>query len=346
MMERTRGGRLVSFWIPALLLCAGLGSCTGVDTPPGDGEGTSGTVTQASLEDRVRIELDDLTARTSMHAKHLPTGREISVRGDDPMNTLSVIKIPVMVFAFREVEAGRFDMQARYRVAPRDLRRGSGILQQFEVGLEPTYRDLIGQMIATSDNTATDILIDALGMDRINEMLEGLGYADTRLRMTTGELFRETWIRADSGNTSMTDREVFEAGFPSGEGSDDMFFALEGDSTAWLGRSTAREMSRLLEQMLAGELTSEPSVDEMFDILDDQMYNSRIPQRIRFDARIAHKTGDWPPFGANDVGVLFFDGGPIVLSVFTNQNLGDFIEVEATIGRIAELLVQEWGGGR
>ena len=56
-------------------------------------------------------------------------------------------------------EAGQLDLDARYRVRPEDLRRGSGILRTFTPGMEPTYLDLITQMIVTSDNSATDIMI-------------------------------------------------------------------------------------------------------------------------------------------------------------------------------------------
>ena len=69
------------------------------------------------------------------------------------------------------------------------MRRGSGLLQTFAPGIEPTYRDIITQMIITSDNSATDIMIDTVGLDRVNQLLEDLGYPETRLQYTTGELF-------------------------------------------------------------------------------------------------------------------------------------------------------------
>ncbi|MEX0836781.1 MAG: serine hydrolase, partial [Gemmatimonadota bacterium] len=292
---------------------------------------------------RVAARLDELDAISSLYAKHLPTGREIAIRADRPMNTLSVIKIPVMVQAFRDAEAGRLDMSERYTVGVDDMRRGSGLLQTFAPGLTPTLGDLIAQMIMTSDNTATDMVIEAVGLERVNELLVSEGYEQTRLGMTTGDLFREVWIRADPTSVSMTDREVFEAGFPSDEASGARSFELEGDSTAWLGRTTAREMSQLLEQLLEGELAGEAATGRMLDILGGQLYTSRLPQRIRWQGvGVAHKTGDWPPIAGNDVGILFYDGGPTVVSVFTNQNTGDFFELEAALGLIAEDIVGAW----
>ena len=61
-----------------------------------------------------------------------------------------------MILAYRDAEAGRLDLDARYRVRPEDMRRGTGLLQTFAAGIAPTYRDIITQMIVTSDNSATD----------------------------------------------------------------------------------------------------------------------------------------------------------------------------------------------
>jgi beta-lactamase class A len=296
-----------------------------------------------SLEEKIGERLDALNAKSSLYAQHLPSGQEVAVRADDAMNTLSVIKIPIMVLAYRDAEQGTLYLDERYEVQPEDMRRGSGVLQTFAIGLNPTYRDLITQMIITSDNTATDILIEKLGLERVNEMLDELGYKDTRLQTTIGRLFRRVWELLDPANASLSDREVFERRFPTDEGAMERSFAFEGNSAEWLGRSTAREMSRLLEQIYQAELASREHSDEMIEILKKQLYSSRLPLRVRFRATVAHKTGDWAPHAGNDVGILFHEGGPTVVSVFVNQNRGDFLEVETTIGRIAEDLITAWG---
>jgi len=295
-----------------------------------------------SLRNRVQARLDSLHARTSLYARHLPTGREIAIRADEPMNTLSVIKLPIMVLAFQDAEDGRLDLDARRRMTADDLRRGSGLLQTFSFGLEPTLRDLITQMIITSDNTATDMMIREVGLDRVNDWLVREGYAQTRLLRTTGDLFREVWISADPANAALTDREVFERGFPRDSLASARSFALEGDSARWLGRTTAREISRLLEDLYAGRVSSSEHATEMVGILERQFYDTRLPRFLGSRARIAHKTGDWPPIAGNDVGILFYPGGPTVVSVFTNQNTGDFVALEETLGRIALDLVEAW----
>ena len=295
-----------------------------------------------ALLGRIEAALDALPAKSSLYAKHLPTGREIAVRADVPMNTLSVIKLPVMVLAYRDAEAGRLDLDARYKVLPEDLRRGSGLLQSFAPGLEPTYRDVVTQMIVTSDNTATDIMIERLGLDRVNALLSERGYTQTRLNATTGLLFRRVWEQLDPAYASLTPAEVFAKGFPEDPEASARSFVFEGESAEWLGRSTARETARLLEEIHEAKLASRISSDEMLDILRRQFYDSRLP-RFLPNVEIAHKTGDWPPIAGNDVGILFHPGGPTIVAVYVNQNRGDFDEVEKTIGEIARWLVQAWG---
>lgn len=295
----------------------------------------------------IQARLDSLPAHSTFYAKQLSTGREVAIRADEPMNTASVIKIPVMILAFRDADAGRLDLDERYTIRAEDLRRGTGLLQGFAVGLSPTLRDLITQMIITSDNTATDIMIGKVGLARVNHMLDSLGYRETRLRTTVGQAFRGLWELADPKNAAMTDREVFERGSPSDTGAARRNHAFVLDSAKWLGRTTAREISHLLEQLELGQLASAKSTQEMRRILRQQVYTSRLPQRVRFRVSMGHKTGDWPPLLGNDVGIMYAPppSGPIVMAVFTNDNSGGFFELEATEGRIAEDVLNAWGGG-
>src|SRR5690606_30563177 len=114
--------------------------------------GTSGLSAQ-TLESDLAAMLGKLQAKSSVYAKHLPSGKTVGIRADQPMNTLSVIKIPIMIQVFRDVEAGRLKLTDRHAIKAEELRRGSGILQTFDAGLVVTVRDLVEQMIITSDNT-------------------------------------------------------------------------------------------------------------------------------------------------------------------------------------------------
>lgn len=291
----------------------------------------------------IQEQLDALDAKTAFFAKHLVSTKTVAVRADDPVNTLSVIKLAIMLLAYRDAEAGALDLDQRYQIRDEDFRRGSGLLQTFAPDLQPTYRDLITQMIITSDNTATDILIARLGLARVNTMLAALGYRETKLHKTIGQLFRRVWELVDPANSSLSDRAVYERGFPTDSNAAARRFAFEGDPREWLGCTTARETAHLLEQIQNGEIASRASSDAMLAILQEQFYRSRLPQRIAFRAAIAHKTGDWSPIAGHDVGIIYSASGPMVVALFVSQNRGDFFEVEATHGRIAEALLDAWG---
>ena len=306
--------------------------------------GQAETPAPLDLAGRIQARLDSLPAISSIYAKDLKTGREIAIRADVPMNTASVIKMPVMIRAYRDAQAGKLDLDARHVIRPEELRRGSGLVQTFAPGLNPTLRDLITQMIITSDNTATDIMIATTGLDRVNGMLDSLGYTATRLRMTTGDLFKWIWVLTDSANAKMTAREVFVRGFPGDTGGERRIFRIAEDSAYWLGSMTARETGRILEDLQGGKLADSAGTAEMLGILQQQFYSSRLPQRLSFKAPIGHKTGDIPPVLGNDVGIIYAPSGPIVIAVFTNLNRGDFFDVEAAIGNIAKDLATEWGG--
>ena len=323
-----------------LFLALALGACRFVELAPPRRHSPS---TTPDLQADLAGHLDSLRARTSLYAKDLATGREIAIRADEPMNTASVVKLAIMVLAYRDAEAGRLDLEARRPLQPEDFRGGSGVLQQFGAGLQPTYRDLVTQMIVTSDNTATDIMIGTVGLDRVNRMLDSLGYVETRLRTTTGAAFRGTWELVDSANAKLTDREVFERGFPRDTGAPARNLAYTQDSTRWLGRTTARETGRLLEQIERGELAGPGATEAMRQTLLGQVYDSRLPARLPEGVRVGHKTGDWPPALANDVGIIYTARGPIVVAVFGSDNRGDYLALEGAIGVVARDLFDAWG---
>lgn len=322
----------------ALAFGVGAGCSSGGDAGSRGGDRDAET----SLHTRVEARLDSLDAETSAYLEHLPTGRVVAIRADRPMNSLSVIKVAVMARAFADAEAGRLDLGARHSVTPEDMRPGSGLLQTFQPGVRPTLRDLVTQMIITSDNTATDMVLDRVGMDRVNGLLDSLGYDQTRLRMTTGDVFHHLWIWKDSSYADSSRSSLFARGTPGGPDAAERAFAFEGDSTEWLGRMTASEVGDFLERIYRDSLVSPEASDAMLDILSQQFYSSRLPRFVGPGVTVAHKTGDWPPHAGNDVGILLYDGGPSVVAVFVNQNRGDFVDVERTIGRIARDVVRSW----
>lgn len=292
----------------------------------------------------IQRQLDLLKATSSIYAVHPATGRTVAVRADVPMNTMSTIKNAIMLLAYRDAEAGRFNLDERITLREDDRRGGTGLLKRFAPGMSVSYRDLVDQMIITSDNTATELLIVKLGFDRINGMLRELGFVETRLVSSISQYFRNVNVAIAPERAAMSDAEIFRAPALSGPLAVTKRFELAQDSTRWLGRSTAREMTTLLEGIYTARYTSKATSAAMMGHLFGQFYNSRLPATLRYrsDVRIAHKTGDAPPTSGSDVGVIEYPGGPLFISVYTNANRGDFGQLELTIGRIAELLVNRW----
>ena len=151
--------------------------------------------------------LHNLLARTASEfpgkagiwVKHLTTNETAGVRDGETFNSASVIKLPVLVLAFQMADKGAINLDERITIRKEDIRGGSGIFRYHDAGLQPTFRDVLLQMVITSDNTATDLAIAKVGgVARVNTWLKESGYADPstssgqaamRLVQTTGELF-------------------------------------------------------------------------------------------------------------------------------------------------------------
>lgn len=292
----------------------------------------------------IRRQLDQLSAATSVYAVHPASGRTADVRADMPMNTMSTIKIAIMLLGYRDAEAGRLNLDERITLREEDRRGGTGMLKRFGPGMAVTYRDLIDQMIITSDNTATEALTVRLGFDRINAMLRELGFRETRLVLTISQFFRNLSAIGAPERAAWSDAQIFRAPAVAGPDLAAKRFAFAVDSATWLGRTTARETTTLLEGIYLAKYTSAASSAAMMGHLFGQFYNTRLPATLRYRSgvRIAHKTGDFPPTSGSDVGIIEYPGGPLFISVYTNANRGDFGQLELTIGKIAELLVNRW----
>jgi len=100
-------------------------------TVPRAEAGTTGT---PLLEELIRSRISALNARVGVYAQHVPTGRQVAINADEPMNTASVIKIPIMILAYRDADAGLLNLNERYEVTLDDYRTGSGLIRTFTPG--------------------------------------------------------------------------------------------------------------------------------------------------------------------------------------------------------------------
>jgi beta-lactamase class A len=226
------------------------------------------------------------------------------------METMSTIKIPLMVEVFEQIKAGKFTLTDKYTFVQADSQPGTGTIQRLDPGAVMTIKDLITMMIIVSDNTATEVLYRMVGgPDAVNARMDAMGLKNTRAMNIPSK-----WFPA----LNATPREQF---------------AREGKHP--FGLSTPREMGRLLEMMERGTLVDKPSSDLMLQIMRGQVYRSRIPRFVT-GYRIPHKTGDFLPYVGDDVGVLEAQGRTIVISIFTGNHFGSGEMLENAIGLVAK----------
>jgi beta-lactamase class A len=262
---------------------------------------------QASIERTTR----SVNATWGIWIKSLDTGEEIAIDADRQMETMSTIKIPLMVEVFEQIKAGTFKLTDQYTLVTEDIRPGTGIIQRLDPGAVLTVKDLITLMIIVSDNTATDVLyrmvggpavvtrrMDAMGLKKTQAATNGAGwFAALRAAPSTEQFYREG-------------KHPF-------------------------GLSTPREMGSLLEQMERGTLVDKPSSDVMLRIMRGQLYRTRIPRYIT-GFTIPHKTGDFLPYVGDDVGMLEGQGKTIIVSIFTANHFGSGEMLENAIGLVAK----------
>ena len=261
---------------------------------------------QASIERTTK----SVNATWGVFVKSLETNEEVAIGADQQMETMSTIKIPLMVEVLQQVKAGRFKLSDKYTFAQADSQPGTGTIQRLDPGAVMTVKDLVTMMIIVSDNTATEVLYRMVGgPDTVTKRMDALGLGHTRAMSVPAAWFAA--LRAA----------------PSSE----QFYR---DGKHPFGLTTPREMGRLLEMMERGALVDKPSSDLMLQIMRAQLYRTRIPRYVN-GYRIPHKTGDFLPFVGDDVGVLEGDGHTIVISIFTGNHFGSGEALENAIGLVA-----------
>ena len=190
--------------------------------------------------------------RVGFWAKPLD-GEATGFNEDLPLVAASVVKVPVMVEAFRQFRAGLLDPDEQVTIRPEDRMPSCGALTYLSDKVRPTLMDLTTLMIILSDNTAANLMIDRVGVDAVNRTMEERGVPGICLR-----------------------RKFFQP----------QLAALGITNTV-----TARGCGVLLEKMAKGELLGGEDDARMLSILYNQRLNGKIPFFLH-GVKIAHKTGE------------------------------------------------------
>jgi beta-lactamase class A len=246
----------------------------------------------------------------------LGSGAHIGRDEDSVMPTASLIKVPVLVSLYRAVDDGRVRLADRIQYTQDHRCLGSGVLSRMTPGVEMTVRDAAVLMIIISDNSATNMMIDLVGLDQVNQAMRDVRLAQTRLFRRLG----------DRGG---------------------------GIDARKMSVSTACEMTRLLELIALHEAVSEEASEDMLRILRRQDYRHELSRLLPWDEMnmlenhevnwVAEKGGSFLN-GIRTSGAVFCgQRGTFVMSVFCEGGSGEGTGREAEGNRvIGELGYSAW----
>jgi len=239
----------------------------------------------AALEARLRSIGSGYSGKCTYALTELASGDHIGSGEDEVMPTASLLKVPVLVALYRAADEGLVGLQDRIQYAEEHRVLGSGVLVHMTPGAEMTVRDAASLMIVISDNIATNMMIDLVGLDRINQTMRDLG-----LPVTT--IFRRLGDRGaglDARNMSV---------------------------------STAREMTRLLELIARHEAVSSEGSEDMLRIMRRQDYRHELSSRLPWNElnRLDNHKENW----VAEKGGAFLNGIRTSGAIFRGQR-GTFV---------------------
>ena len=217
------------------------------------------------------------------------------------------------------MKQGKLRLEQRLALTKDNQVPGSGVLQFMDPGLQPTLKDVLTLMVILSDNTATNVAIDAVGIPAVNQQLSAIGLKNTYL-------YKKVFKPAEG--PMPPDQKKFG-----------------------LGKTTAREMAEAMESIYRCDLGDKDLCKTMLDILQHQQDRDSIPRYLEsgdtseIPSAIANKTGALDDV-RNDVALVETKSAPIVISAFTwdnkDQQWTPENSAELLIGNMAKAVVDAW----
>jgi beta-lactamase class A len=271
------------------------------------------------LQSKIQSMASKHQGRLALYASNLKTGETITIDPDTPVPTASVIKLSILVEAMQQVKTGNHTLADKIILQKDDIVQGSGILQFFDTPLTITLKDALTFMIMESDNTATNLVIDQVGIKNVNDHAAEMGLKDTYL-------YKKVYKPATAPMPA--DQKKFG-----------------------LGKTTAREMAKVMESIVRCDLHEQRLCDAMLYMLRNQQYRNLVPHYIETSdtseglSLIANKTGSLDEV-RNDVAVIYSKNGPIIISAFTYDNAdkswNNDNAAELLVAHIAKAVMEAW----
>jgi beta-lactamase class A len=257
----------------------------------------------SALDGRVRAEVAPFKGKVSLFARNLDTGETYSLNGDERVRTASTIKIAVMIEAFARVAEGHAKWTDELVLTKESKVSGSGILQELSDGLHLSLRDCVNLMMLLSDNTATNLVLDRLTTDAVNDRMEALGFKQTRIMRKIG------------------------SGGESREGK------LEANKRFGLGATSPHEMVDILTRLDHGEIVNPAVSKEMLDLMKREQSRYAFG-RTMWDVPMATKSGALDRLRSH-VGIIYAKQGKVAMAI----TVDDIPEISWSVDNPAYLLM-------
>jgi beta-lactamase class A len=295
----------------------------------------------AALTAKLQKSIDAFHGKVSLWAVDKATGQTVAIDADQPVPTASVIKLGILYTALEQIRAGKAHFNDPLTLRHEDQVPGSGVLLFFDTPMQLTLKDALTMMIAESDNTATNLVIDHLGLKTIDDQMTAIG-------------MKNTWLYKKVFRPATGPMPPDQAQFG-------------------LGKTTTREMGELMDRFVACDLEANPIgtaapaaslktgpsdlalCGAALHMLKVQFFRNSIPRYLEKldttegDSAVANKTGALDHV-RNDVGAVYTKRGTIIISEFTHDN-ADTIwtpdnEAEVLMAKLAKQIVDAWVPGR
>lgn len=229
-----------------------------------------------ALEQQLESEAAGLDGVAGYTIVDLTNGDRLGRMQDEQFPTASTIKLAILYELFKQADEGKLRLDDTRPLERRHVVGGSGILDELAAPAMP-LRDYATLMIMLSDNTATNLLIDAVGMQNVNSRMSSLGLEKTLLRRR------------------MIDMEA----------------ARRGDENV----STPGEIARLLEVIYRGDGLTKESHQAMLAILKKPK-STALRAGVPATIQVANKPGGLEGV-AVDAGIVYLDRRPYIFSMMT-----------------------------
>jgi beta-lactamase class A len=239
-------------------------------------------------DERIAAELADFKGKVWIYAKNLDTGAEYGLRADEPVRTASTIKLAIMAETFHQVAQGKVKWDDEIVLTKEKKKGGSGILFEFSDNTKLDLRSALHLMIVVSDNSATNLVLDKVTCDSVNDFMGSLGLKQT-----------------------LSLRKVFGGG-------ESKAYADPLNKPFGLGKSSPRDMVRLLEMLEKGQIVSKEASAEMIAILKGQQLKDGIGRGLPGSVDSASKSGALDAL-RSDVGIIYSPRGRIAMAITVDE---------------------------